>query len=97
MPLMNAFSSPCAIRGLNTLNERGLVGCQIGLELNMDIAGSMINKDTAAHVHLALLGFALATEQSASIQADEVIHGDTLPRKEPILPKGIHTVLDRRL
>jgi hypothetical protein len=73
-----------------------LVGGQIGLELDVDVAGGMINEDTASRVHLALFCFALATEQSAFGRADEVIHGDALPRKELILSKRVHTILDGR-
>jgi hypothetical protein len=46
----------------------------------------MIHKDAAALVHLAFFCLALATEQSAFCRANEVIHGDALPRKELVVP-----------
>jgi hypothetical protein len=72
------------------------MGRQIGLELDVDVAGGVINEDTAARVHLAFFCLALATEQSAFGRADEVIHGDALPREELILSKCVHAILDGR-
>jgi hypothetical protein len=39
----------------------------------VDVAGGRINEDAASLVHLARLGLASATEQSASSGADEVV------------------------
>jgi hypothetical protein len=67
------------------LRLKGLRGAEGGLELDMNVPGGGIDKDTAAFVHLALLGFAFSGEQSASCGADEVIDRDPLSGKELIL------------
>jgi hypothetical protein len=53
--------------------------------VSVDVARGGIDENTAALVHLALLGLPLAGEQSASCGADEVVDRDALPRKELIL------------
>jgi hypothetical protein len=84
--------------GVSTHQFKGLLGLErlrgtkSGLELDMDVAGGRINKNTASLVHLALLGLPFAGEESASSGADEVIDRDPLSRKELILSKGVHTV-----
>jgi hypothetical protein len=84
--------------GVSTHELEGLLGlecfggAECSLKLDMDIAGGGIDKDAASLVHLALLCFAFAREQTASSGADEVIDRDALPRKELILAKGVHMV-----
>jgi hypothetical protein len=67
------------------LGFKGLVGHQVGLELDVDVAGGVINEDTAPFVHLAFFCLAFATEETASGRADEVIHRDAPPRKELVV------------
>jgi hypothetical protein len=88
--------------GVSTHQFEGLLGleslrrAQSGLQLDMDVPGSGIDKDAASFVHLALFCLAFAGEQSASCGADEVIDRDPLPRKELVLPESVHTVSDNR-
>jgi hypothetical protein len=67
------------------LGLKGLMGRQVGLEFDMDVAGGVIDKDTASRVHLAVFSLAFAAEETASSRADEVIHRDALPRKELVV------------
>jgi hypothetical protein len=67
------------------LGLEGLRGTESGLQFDMDVAGSRIDEDAAAFVHLVLLGLAFAGEQAASSGADEVIDRDPLSREELIL------------
>jgi hypothetical protein len=78
------------LEGLLGLESLG--GTESGLQFDMDVARGGIDENTAALVHLALLGLPLAGEQSASCGADEVIDRDPLAGEELILSKGVHTV-----
>jgi hypothetical protein len=60
-------------------------GAECGLQFDVDVAGGGVHKDAAAFVHLVLLCFAAAAEQSASSGADEVIDRDTLSGEQLIL------------
>jgi hypothetical protein len=59
------------LEGLLGLESLG--GAERSLELDMDVAGGGINENTASLVHLALLGLAFTSEQSASSCTNEVI------------------------
>jgi hypothetical protein len=84
--------------GVSTHQFEGLLGleslcrAQSGLQLDMDVPGSGIDKDAASFVHLALFCLAFAGEQSPPSGADEVIDRDPLAGKQLILSKGVHTV-----
>jgi hypothetical protein len=88
--------------GVSTHQFKGLLGLESlrrtesGLQLDMDVPGSGIDKDAASLVHLALFCFALAGEETASSGADEVIDRDPLAGEELILSKSIHTVSNNR-
>jgi hypothetical protein len=71
---------------------KGLRGAESGLQFDMDVARGGIDEDTAALVHLALFGLALAGEQTASSRTNEVIDRDPLTGEQLILPKSIHAV-----
>jgi hypothetical protein len=66
------------------LGSKGLVGVQMGLKLDMDVARSVVNEDTAARVHVALVGLAAGREETAFRSANEVINRNTLPWEEVV-------------
>jgi hypothetical protein len=75
---------------------KGLRGAEGCLQFDVNVAGSRIDKDAAAFVHLAFFCLAFAGEQSASSGTNEVIDRDALSWKELILSKSVHTVSNNR-
>jgi hypothetical protein len=71
------------LEGLLGLKRFGRAKCCLQFDVN--VAGSRIDKDTSALVHLAFFCLAFATEQTAPSRTNEVIDRDPLARKELIL------------
>ena len=67
---------------------------QVGLELNMDVAGGMIHRQTTIGKHLRISGLALGSKEAAFSAADEVVHCNSLTRNQVVLFQHTLAVAD---
>jgi hypothetical protein len=76
------------------LGSQRLVGVQVGLELDMDVARGVVDKDAAARVQISLVRLPLGREEASLRRADEVVNGDTLTREEVVSTEGVNSIND---
>jgi hypothetical protein len=76
------------------LGCEGLMGGEMSLKLDLDIARGGVDEDAATGVHVLGFCLAAATEESARCRTDEVVNRDALAWEDLILSKDIHAVLD---
>ena len=76
------------------LGLQRLMGVQVGLELDMDVARGVVDKDAAARVQISLVRLASGREEASLRRADEVVNGDALAREEVVSTEGVNLIND---
>jgi hypothetical protein len=78
------------------LGSESLMGVEMRLKLDLDVARGRVDKDAATRVHVLGFCLATATEESTLCRADEVVDRDALAWEDLILPKYIRAVKQAR-
>ena len=78
------------------LGLESLMGVQVALKFHMGITGRVVDEDTAATIHIVVLGFSARLEQSALRRTDKMIRRNLLTWEEISGLEYIGFVLDLR-
>jgi hypothetical protein len=67
----------------------------VGLELDMEVSGGVIDEDTPTRVHGVFMSLPTGREETTAIRTVKVIDRDTLTREEVIFFEHTSTITNR--